>query len=453
MSALNEILALTHDPDPYRNAPSNLAEMQLEAARERFAEHRRSIRVLDRRAKDAGTTEIRSLADLVPLLFVHTNYKSYPESFIDKGQWKSMTLWLQTLTSRPVEGANLDDVRDADDWLARLDAVGHHLFTSSGTSGKASFLDQSAADVEVSAAAYHVGFARSNHLFEADHSRVSFCVMPATGTHRLCAPSAAYFTKIARPGEVHHLSTEPLRIGPSIRAGQLRRAIGAGTATPGEIVAHEADVAARQNKAADAFDAFVTLIHERRHEPMAMGLMWKQAYDIMQALRARGVQDGAFSPGMLLMLGGGLKGVTLPADHREQIRRFYRLGARQTGNTYAMTEMTGLSPYLPWLDGYAFPPWVVPLVLDKAGEVLLNPARGGIVEGRMALYDLASDARWGGLISGDKVTVDFSDAGDGLRVPLVRSIARYADLEEGEDKLTCAGTIDSYVRGAVPVAA
>jgi hypothetical protein len=31
----------------------------------------------------------------------------------------------------------------------------------------------------------------------------------------------------------------------------------------------------------------------------------------------------------------------------------------------------------------------------------------------------------------------------------VRSIARYADLEEGEGKLTCAGSIDAYVRGSL----
>ena len=33
--------------------------------------------------------------------------------------------------------------------------------------------------------------------------------------------------------------------------------------------------------------------------------------------------------------------------------------------------------------------------------------------------------------------------------PIVRSINRYQDLEEGEDKLTCAGSIDSYVRGSI----
>ena len=87
--------------------------------------------------------------------------------------------------------------------------------------------------------------------------------------------------------------------------------------------------------------------------------------------------------------------------------------------------------------------------LDDFTKKLLNPAAGnGLVEGRMALFDLLTDSRWGGLISGDKVTLDFTTA-DGFAGPLVRSVARYQDLEEGEDKLTCAGTIDSYVRGAV----
>jgi hypothetical protein len=91
------------------------------------------------------------------------------------------------------------------------------------------------------------------------------------------------------------------------------------------------------------------------------------------------------------------------------------------------------------------------MVLDKAGERLLNTAQqSGAVEGRMALFDIAVEGRWGGIISGDKVAVDFSiGRTDDIVVPMVRTIARYADLEEGEDKLTCAGTIESYVRGNI----
>ncbi|WP_429580033.1 hypothetical protein [Paraburkholderia youngii] len=119
-----------------------------------------------------------------------------------------------------------------------------------------------------------------------------------------------------------------------------------------------------------------------------------------------------------------------------------------------MTEMIGTGPWSDVAQGYAICPWIVPFVLDKSGEHLLNPSDGqGVVEGRFAFFDLLAEGYWGGFITGDKVTVDFSPTGntDGLRGPLVRQVGRYADLEEGEDKLSCAGTMESYVRGMINV--
>jgi hypothetical protein len=88
---------------------------------------------------------------------------------------------------------------------------------------------------------------------------------------------------------------------------------------------------------------------------------------------------------------------------------------------------------------------VIPLILDDAGEKLQSPA-SGLVEGRFAFLDLALDGRWGGCITGDHVVADFSTP----TVTIVPgSIQRYSELEGGDDKLTCAGTIDAYVRGMV----
>src|SRR3546814_12069997 len=78
-SAGEQLIAYAKTADPFRNAPENLAELQLEAVRERFSERRGQIKVLDKRAKETGVDEITSLDDVVPLLFAHTNYKSYPE--------------------------------------------------------------------------------------------------------------------------------------------------------------------------------------------------------------------------------------------------------------------------------------------------------------------------------------------------------------------------------------
>jgi len=40
------------------------------------------IKLLRNRAEAAGLTEIRRMADVVPLLFAHTAYKSYPEAWL-----------------------------------------------------------------------------------------------------------------------------------------------------------------------------------------------------------------------------------------------------------------------------------------------------------------------------------------------------------------------------------
>ena len=73
----------------------------------------------------------------------------------------------------------------------------------------------------------------------------------------------------------------------------------------------------------------------------------------------------------------------------------------------------------------------------------------GQIEGRMAFVDLTFDGRWGGLISGDKIQLDFNDCPCGRKGPtILDTITRYAQPGE-DDHIGCAGTIDSYVRGAL----
>src|SRR3984885_7782732 len=296
MSALQDIFSLLDSPDPYRTAPAELRQLQLEALRERFAEKRQQISILARRAKDTGVDEIRSLDDVVPLLFTHTNYKSYPESFVDKGQWANMNLWLQTLSSQPVRNVRMDGVRDADDWLDRLAEAGHHLFASSGTSGKCSFLNQTGKDLEVADRAYQLSFDAQNQTFRAANDRPVFVFFPEHGVHRLCSPNANFWHRVAAPGQLHFLSNEPLRAAPGIRAGQLRRAIAAGSALPNEIAAFEAENVARQQTMAAAMGDMIDRIYEMRQERMVFGVMWPAACHLLQGLRQRGVKDGEFHP-------------------------------------------------------------------------------------------------------------------------------------------------------------
>jgi hypothetical protein len=86
------------------------------------------------------------------------------------------------------------------------------------------------------------------------------------------------------------------------------------------------------------------------------------------------------------------------------------------------------------------------LPLDVSGENLLDAGNDDI-EARAAFMDLSIEGRWGGIISGDKIAVSFNKCACGHQGPTVaREIMRFADLPDG-DKISCAGSIDAYVRG------
>ena len=91
---------------------------------------------------------------------------------------------------------------------------------------------------------------------------------------------------------------------------------------------------------------------------------------------------------------------------------------------------------------------LVLLVLDDAGEALAQSS-GGQVEGRAAGLDMTVEARWGGIITGDNIRADLKGCPCGKPGPSIhRDITRYANKTDG-DKITCAGTMDAYVRGFI----
>ena len=114
----HQLLEMIVDPDTAYDQPaSDIAALQLRAAQELFDERRAQIPLLARRADDAGITRIESLADIVPLLFAHTVYKSYPPSFVEQGRWDRMLQWLNTLSVDDVTGVDVAGVKDVDDWI------------------------------------------------------------------------------------------------------------------------------------------------------------------------------------------------------------------------------------------------------------------------------------------------------------------------------------------------
>ncbi|HEU0198962.1 MAG TPA: hypothetical protein VFR86_00860, partial [Burkholderiaceae bacterium] len=185
------------------------------------------------------------------------------------------------------------------------------------------------------------------------------------------------------------------------------------------------------------------------HEPIVLTALWAQHLMIIERARKMGVKDGEFHPRSLISAGGGVKGVQLPPDYKEQVHRFY--GDVVRGGAYGMTELASVMPRCEHMR-YHRPPSLIWLLLDQNGERLLSAAQsdGGVGEGRFAFLDLIYEGRWGGIITGDKVQVDFADTCPcGRPGPtILDNITRYSQPGQ-DDHIGCAGTIDSYIRGAI----
>jgi hypothetical protein len=132
--------------DPYDLPADGVADLQLRAVRERLEQRRGQLAIVDQRARDVGVDSIVDWNDLLPLLFSHTTYKSYPDSFVRNGRWDLMLQWYGTLAVDSLSDVDLTGVQDIDDWTAALWAAGHRVHTSSGTSGKCSFIPSGEVD-------------------------------------------------------------------------------------------------------------------------------------------------------------------------------------------------------------------------------------------------------------------------------------------------------------------
>lgn len=120
---------------------AEVARIQLQGVRKRFAELREKLPPLRRLGEETGICEIADLNDAAALLFKHSVYKSYPVSLIEKNRHDRLTKWLDNLTTEDLSGVDASDIESIDDWLDMLDRnAGVRVIHTTGTSGKLSFL-------------------------------------------------------------------------------------------------------------------------------------------------------------------------------------------------------------------------------------------------------------------------------------------------------------------------
>jgi hypothetical protein len=437
------LLDLAAQPTHFDLPVAELEPLQLRAAQEVFAQRIEQIPLLKRRADDTGISAIASLEDLVPLLFAHTTYKSYPFAFVDQGRWDRLLKWLSTVSAADVTGVDVNGVEDIDGFIDRLWKSGFEVLATSGTSGKCSIIPRTSADRVIQKRQLQHALRWTG--VAPDRSRVFFGLGPRSGPNMFVVCLNMLAEIYGRPDEIHYLTDQPLRVSDVSRSARMRKRMAEGEATPAEIADFERETAAKGAAGMVALQRLADLIVSHRHEPIYMSGQWAQHLAIIHRARELGVGDGEFNLESYVAAGGGVKAIKLPDDYQQQVARFY--GPVRSGKQYGMTEMSQLFPMCE-KGRYHRPAALILLLLDGAGEKILN-RDSGVVEGRYGFVDLALEGRWGGLISGDRVQVDFSTCPCGRPGPtILDTISRWAPPGE-DDHIGCAGTLDAYVRTAI----
>jgi hypothetical protein len=446
-SAVDRLLSLVGTDKAFDTLQSELVPLQLDAVNEKFEDRVGKIKLLANRAETGNIRRIRKPADIVPLLFAHTAYKSYPESWLAEGKWERMGKWLETVSAYPVQGLEPSTVKGFDDWMDKLKTVGHYVTCSSGTTGKPAVMTCSKKDLDVSGCISVSALTWALNIKPvAEYKFMGTGGMTMRGARADSTGRALAEAFAAR--EVHQPAGEAITAGKIAEMIALRRKVADGSATPTEVAEFEKISASRQAAVAAGQAAAVDMFIASRDRKLFMGGMWASLYGLAEGIRAKGYSGKDFNPGNILLVAGGLKRATLPPNYKEYVFETLNLEQKRVFQVYSMQEINSQFP-LCTAGRYHIPAWVMLLLLNESGEELLDTSGGGEIEGRAAFFDLSLDARWGGVISGDKIKASFDKCACGHHGPTVGlEIVRYADLTSG-DKLACSGTIDAYIRGAV----
>lgn len=432
-----------------------IESVHLAGLRKRFGELRRQVPVLDRLATEQGIDAIHSLEDAVPLLFPHTVYKSYPLSLLERGQFDRLTRWLDGLTALDLGKVDASGVDSIDAWIRRLDEqTDMRLLHTFGTTGKLSFMPRMREHwIQSTTLTAHAirdwnGYGSGPDLMRARLPMVQPGYRYGAGaTYR----GVEAMVKLWAGGDDNALflyphdyfSADIASLAGRLRAAEARGEQGTLELSPG-LLARREEFAHREQQRPERMKEFLqTAIRRFGGKDICLFAVWPILFEWAEQGLAQDMRN-LFGKGSLLMSGGGSKGRVLPDDYREQIFEF--LGYDRTFEIYSMSELMPGNPRCE-AGNYHVPPVLVPFVLDpQTGKML---PRSGTQTGRFACFDMLPDTYWGGLVTGDEVTMAGWDepCSCGRKSPYLHgTIRRFSEIQGGDDKINCAGAPEAHDR-------
>lgn len=425
---------------------ATVEQAQLAALKLRFARLRNELQALKTLADKQNVNEINKIEDVLPVCFDHRVYKTYPLTLLEKRQFAPLTKWLDRLTTHDLMHMSLDGLNTVDGWLDRLDEFGMIVGHSTGTTGKLSFIPRSNSEWQAWANAYFGAFAAASGYDLRTTAIPTISTGYQHGHHMMIKMTAKFAAASAGGDESRHnfqtgrVSSDLMSLAGRLQAAEEKGELDKLEIDPSILAARQELISKGRTKDEDMAVWFAELAQRFRGQQVNVGGTFSELWKLAEA----GMQSGAkceFAPNSILFGGGGLKGAKNVPENWEQLVKDY-FGIQRMSSMYGMSEMMPLAPMCEH-GHFHFPPYAIVMVLDQEGRAL---PREGVQVGRFTVFDLLAETYWGGFISGDKVTMHYTDdCPCGWKGPYIeKNIVRYSEQEGGDDKITCAGSTKAY---------
>ena len=430
-----------------------LHQLQTEALKLRFEDHRNRIPMLTKLADKQGITGISEIDDVLPLLFEHTIYKSYPDFLLEKGEYGKLTRWLDRLTPYDLSKLDCSGCESIHGWMDLISRVTElDPITSSGTTGTMSFTPKDRKDWRN----YILGGFRIQLLqkfgeppSDADlNEKIHVCWPTHADGHTAFYRSPMYYKEYFAKGSnahFHPMMTTPGDTDLMYLAARLRAAQARGDSrvnVPPALLARRGELEAEERERPAKVKAWVDeLVQKLEGERVFILAPAQLIYDVAKPALAEGKRCN-FAPNSSVTSGTGGKGFNMPDDWQQVVDDFLNFGRKNYGYFYSFSEQCGM--HVQCEHGRLhLTPWSIPLILDAQTSELLP--REGRQKGRAAFFDVSMNGAWGGLITGDSVEIDWSECPCGRTTAhLSDSITRFGVEQGGSDKISCTATPEAH---------
>jgi hypothetical protein len=320
------------------------------------------------------------------------------------------------------------------------------IATSSGTTGKLSFVARSKDELGAWRAAWMQHSHAASGISPHGKKLPSFSPSYRSGNQMSLKTSALFAEEMWGGRENHHtlydahMSSDLLALAGRMQAAEEKGEIDRLGLDPALIEQRRQMIEQGRRRAEDVEAWFNKVIGEFKGRQVRVGGLFADLYRVAKAGKDKGLKC-VFAPGSIVHGGGGMKGFKeAPDNWQDIVMEFF--GVDRLCTSYGFSENIGHSPGCS-AGFYHFFPYTIAMLMGQDGKPL---PREGVQKGRMAVFDLLAESYWGGFVSGDEVTMHYDDQCPcGWRGPRIeKTIRRYSEMEGGDDKITCAGSAKAY---------